>query len=61
VAKWIRFEKVTFNADWAASKTFEYFRDHEKHHGIPDEKMKEIHEAARKVTGWVEPQSESES
>jgi len=33
---------IWINKEWAASVTLKAFIEHEKHHGIPDEKMKEI-------------------
>jgi len=33
---------VWFNKEWVASVTLKEFIAHEKHHGIPDDKMKEI-------------------
>jgi hypothetical protein len=43
----LKFEGVAFNKEWAASKTLEQFIAHEKHHGLSDEKMKEIHDLCK--------------
>jgi hypothetical protein len=41
----IMFEgKVAFNVEWVASKTLKAFCDHEKHHGLSKEQMKEIYD-----------------
>lgn len=45
----VRYGHVTFNAAWVASKSFKEFCDHEKHHGFPQEKMKEIYDACKAV------------
>jgi hypothetical protein len=39
----IQFEKISFNAKWVASKSFTEFKEHEKHHGLSEAKMKEVH------------------
>ena len=55
MAQFIKFEKVAFNADWMKTKTFEEFYQHEKHHGISKDKMREFYEA---VTGNKEEKTQ---
>lgn len=45
MAKFIQYEGISFNADWVKTKSFEEFFDHEKHHGLSEEKMREIYDA----------------
>lgn len=39
----VTFEGVTFNANWANTKTEKEFVAHEKHHGLSDSQLKEAH------------------
>jgi hypothetical protein len=42
----MQLEHVHFNdTAWVASKTLEEFLEHEKHHGLDEKKLKEIHKA----------------
>lgn len=41
--KKVTFEGITFNAEWAATKTVQEFVAHEKHHGLTDAQLKEAH------------------
>jgi len=50
----VTFEGVTFNADWAVTKTQKQFVDHESHTGLTADQLKEAHnlcKAAVKATG----------
>lgn len=40
--KWINYNGVSFNADWAASKTFKAFAEHEAHHGFTESQLREV-------------------
>jgi hypothetical protein len=46
--KFVKLEGVAFNTGWMKTKTLKEFIDHEKHHGIPPEKMKEFYESVTK-------------
>ena len=39
----IKFEGILFNKEWVASKTLKEVIEHEKHHGLSDEQMKELY------------------
>lgn len=39
----INYDGILFNKEWVASKTFKEFSEHEKHHGLSVEKMKEVY------------------
>ena len=56
--KWIAFGFARFNAEWVASVTLAQFIEHEKHHGLTAEQMKEIHETAKKVMKPVKVKKE---
>lgn len=47
MAKFVTFEGIAFNADWVLTKTLDQFIEHEKHHGLSKEKMKEIYDAIK--------------
>lgn len=40
---WVKYEGVAFNKEWVASKTFKQFCDHEKHHGLSEDQMREVY------------------
>lgn len=41
---WVEFNGVLFNTKAMAKRTFDQFVEHEKHHGIPVEKMREFYD-----------------
>ncbi len=51
--KKLTYEGITFDAEWAASKTLEEFKEHEKHHGLTADQLKEAHGLCKKL---VEPE-----
>lgn len=44
----IFFEGINFNVEWVKGKTFKQFCEHEKHHGLSKEKMKEFYDCCKK-------------
>ncbi len=46
-SKFVAFEGVSFNSEWMKTKTFAEFFEHEKHHGISREKMKEFYDSIK--------------
>lgn len=36
-----------FNKEWAASKSFKEFAEHEAHHNLSKEQLKEVHELCK--------------
>jgi len=45
----VTYEGVTFNADWAATKTPEEFVAHEGHHGLDNKQLKEAHKLCKEA------------
>jgi hypothetical protein len=39
----IYFEGVGFSKEWVAGKTFTEFCEHEKHHGLTKQQLKEVY------------------
>lgn len=39
----MKYEGVNFNSEWVAQQSFKDFAEHEKHHGLTDKQMKEVH------------------
>lgn len=44
MAVFIKYNGVSFNADWVKTKSLKEFSEHEKHHGFTAEQYREIHE-----------------
>lgn len=44
MAEFITYEGIAFNKEWVASKTLKAFSEHEAHHGLSAEQLKEVHE-----------------
>lgn len=44
----VKYKHVAFNAEWVKTKSFEEFYEHEKHHGLSKEEMKEAYESITK-------------
>jgi hypothetical protein len=42
-------QEITFNADWAATKTEKEFVDHESHHGLTLAQLKEAHKLCKEA------------
>lgn len=40
-------KQISFNAEVNAKKTFKDFCEHEKHHGLTPEQLKEVHDACK--------------
>jgi hypothetical protein len=53
----ITFEGVTFDAEWAVSKSQKEFIQHESHHGLTADQLKEAHMLC-KVASKKEPPAE---
>jgi hypothetical protein len=45
----VTYEGITFNANWAGSKTEKEFIEHEKHHGLTDTQLKEVHKLCKEA------------
>jgi hypothetical protein len=58
----IKFENIFWNKEWIASKTYDEFFNHEKHHGLSKEKMMELYETCtgKKSEVTEEPHEESD-
>lgn len=39
----MKYEGVDFNSKWAASQKVDDFVNHEKHHGLTEAQLKEVH------------------
>jgi hypothetical protein len=39
----VKYNHIDFNGEWASTKTVEAFIDHEKHHGLTEQELREIH------------------
>ena len=42
MSKWVKYNGVAFNAEWAASKPFKEFAEHEAHHGFTRDQLREV-------------------
>lgn len=49
--------KINFNSEWVASQTLEEFQEHEKHHGLSKDQLKEVHNACKKEAGKKKPET----
>jgi hypothetical protein len=52
----VTFNGISFNADWAATKTEAEFVSHEAHHNLTEAQLKEAHAICKKA---VEPPKET--
>jgi len=39
----VKFNHIDFNGEWASTKTVEAFIEHEKHHGLSEQELRDIH------------------
>jgi Spy/CpxP family protein refolding chaperone len=37
------YQHIAFNSAWASGKTLQEFMEHEKHHNLTEEQMKQVH------------------
>lgn len=49
--------RIIFNDKWVASQSFEAFAEHEKHHGLSKEQLKEIYDICKKMNKIEKPAS----
>jgi hypothetical protein len=45
----VPYEGVSFNAEWAATKTEKEFIEHERHHGLSDAQLKEAYKLCKEA------------
>ena len=53
--KKITYEGITFNADWAAGKSEKEFIEHEKHHGLSTDQLKDAYKLCKEAVKPVDP------
>lgn len=51
----VTFEGITFNADWASTKTEKEFVEHEKHHGLTDAQLKDAYKLCKEAVKPADP------
>jgi hypothetical protein len=47
--KKVSYEGISFNATWAATKTEKEFIEHEAHHGLSKDQLKEAHKLCKEA------------
>lgn len=57
----MKYNHISFNAQWASSLTEDAFVEHEKHHGMPEEQLREAHKLIMKSYGDNKKSSEKSS
>lgn len=43
----MHYEGINFNEEWVKAHSFKEFAEHEKHHGLSAEKMREIYDLCK--------------
>jgi hypothetical protein len=51
----LTYQGISFNADWAATKTEKEFCDHEAHHGLSKTQLAEVHKLCKEAVKPVNP------
>lgn len=51
MATWVTYNTIAFNAEINAEKSLQAFSEHEAHHGLSAEEIKEIHTLCKKAVG----------